>query len=237
MSIIMDFEQGVNSSRTQFHDLVQMSANFTANTKKVSALLPTKKLQPVETKGKTEVQIWAFEYKKWGRKDQPLPPYNEWTLLVPVNYAKDDGTKLSGNYVVWMPVTHEIPLKGGIDGWGFNKFMSDIRFTETPNTRTCDVSVEGSSLISFTVKKAKLSGYQEDSYAFNEMNGMLTRSLVQFKGDFGFSEGKGSARLILGDHNISKQIASLELEKNSTYAFYGVNVRANLHAYHQTLPL
>jgi hypothetical protein len=233
----VDFEEGVKASRTQFHDLIYMAANFKAPTSKLEELLPTPKLQPMESKGETDIQICAFEYKKWGRKEQPLPPYNEWTLLIPVTYMGEDKSKLDGAYVVWMPVTHEIPLQGGIDGWGFIKFMSDIGFTETKDSRTCDVSVDGKQLISFTVKKAELSDYQQDMYVYNEMKGMLTRTLVQFKGDFGLSSGDGSGSFILGDHLIAKQIASIDVERTSYSALNGVNVRANLHAYHQTLPL
>ncbi len=227
----------MKNSRTQFHDLIYMAANFKAPTSRLEELLPTPKLQPVESKGLTDIQIYAFEYKKWGRKEQPLPPYNEWTLVIPVNYMGEDKTELDGVYVVWMPVTHEIPMQGGIEGWGFNKFMSDIRFSETKDARTCDVTVEDVQLISFTVKKAELSDYQHDMYVYNEMRGMLTRTWVQFKGDFGFSSGDGSGSIELGDHPISKQIASIDIERNSSNALYGVNVKANLHAYHQTLPL
>lgn len=237
MTVLMDFEEGVKASSTQFHDLVYMAANFKAPTNKLGNLLPTHKLQPLESKGKTDVQIFAFEYMKWGIKEQQLPPYNEWTLTIPVKYREEDKTELDGFYVVWMPVTHEIPMKGGIEGWGFNKFMSDIRFTDTKETRTCNVTLDGKQLISFTVKKTELSDHQEDLYVYNEMKGMLTRTLAQFKGGFAMSMGEGSGSIVLGDHPIAKQIASTDLKHTSEKALFGVNVRANLHAYQQTLPL
>jgi hypothetical protein len=136
-----------------------------------------------------------------------------------------------------MPVTHELPMRGGIDGWGFNKFMSDIRFTETSDTRTCNVTVNGKNLISFTVRKSDVLERQEDMYVFNKMNDQITRALVQFKGTFGKTTAPDSAEFALGDHPIARQIALLQLEQTSDQATYGVNVRANLHAYDKTLAL
>lgn len=237
MPVLMDFEKGVKASDTQFHNLVYMSANFRTPIENLGNLLPTHKLQPIESEGKTEVRIFAFEYIKWGMKEQLLPPYNEWTLTIPVKYREENKTELDGFYVVWMPVTHEIPLRGGIEGWGFNKFMSDIRFTDTEDTRTCNVTMDGKQLISFIVRKTELSDLQEDLYVYNEMKGVLTRTLAQFKGDFGMSTGEGSGSMVLGDHPIAKQIASTDLKHASEKALYGVNVRANLHPYQQTLSL
>jgi hypothetical protein len=45
----MDFDEGVKTSRAQFHDLVFMVAGFKAPTEKLVDLLPIKKLQPVES--------------------------------------------------------------------------------------------------------------------------------------------------------------------------------------------
>ena len=217
--------------------MIYMSADFKTPADKLGDLLPTPKLQPLESNGQTDVRIFAFEYHGWSVRGQSWPPYNEWTLTIPVEYRGEDGTGLDGYYVVWMPVTHETPMRDGIEGWGFNKFMSDIRFTETEETRTCEFVVNGKKLISFTIRKTGTSDNQVDYYVYNEMDGMLTRTLAQFNGGFGTSTGNGSGSIALGDHPIAKKIASTGLEFNSGSALYGVNVRLNLHDYECTLPI
>jgi hypothetical protein len=217
--------------------MIYMSADFKSPADKLRDLLPTPELQPLESNGQTDVRIFALEYQGWSVGEQSWPPYNEWTLTIPVEYRGEDGTGLGGYYVVWMPVTHEIPMRDGIEGWGFNKFMSDIRFTETKETRTCEVVLNGKKLISFAIRKAETSDNQVDYYVYNEMDGMLTRTLAQFKGGFGTSTGDGSGSIALGDHPLARRIASTDLELNSGNALYGVNVRLNLHAYECTLPL
>lgn len=237
MTIVMDFEEGAKTANTLFHDLVYMSAVFTSPTSKLRSLLPLDKLQPVEwSGGVTRVTIAAFEYKKWGR-DQPLPPYNEWAFMIPVKYVSGKEPGLEGDYVVWMPVTHEMPMRGGIEGWGFNKFMSEITFTETRDVRTCNVVADGKNIVRFKVRRLGVSNGQNDLYCFNKMKDSLTWTLVQFKGDFGRSEEGGSAGYELGDHPIAKQLGSLGLGKASVETTYGVNVRANLHSYSKLLEL
>ena len=217
--------------------MIYMSADFRSPAGKLGDLLPTPKLQPLETNGQTDVRIFAFQYEKGGAGEESWPPYNEWTLTIPVEYMGKDRAGLTGYYVVWMPVTHEIPMRDGIEGWGFNKFMSDIVFTETEQTRTCRVVVDGRKLISFTIRKAETSHGQVDYYVYNEMDGKLTRTLAQFKGGFGNSTGDGSGSISLGDHPIARKIGSAGLEPNSGNALYGLNVRLDLHAYEYTLPL
>jgi hypothetical protein len=215
--------------------MIYMSADFEAPANKLEDLLPTPKLQPLESNGQTDVRIFAFEYHGWSVREHSWPPYNEWTLTIPVEYRGEDGIGLSGYYVVWMPVTHETPMRDGIEGWGFNKFMADIKFTETEETRTCKVIVNGKKLISFTIRKAGTSDNQVDYYVYNEMEGMLTRTLAQFKGGFGTRTGSGS--IALGNHPLAKKIASTGLKLNSGNALYGVNVGLNLHDYECALPL
>jgi hypothetical protein len=241
MTIIMNFEEGVKTCRSQFQNLVFMEAIFPASTEKLHKLLPTKKLKPIEsTKGITHVKIDAFEYREWystRRGKDPLPPYNEWTVVIPVNYVSGSEQPVDGGYVVWMPVTHELPMRGGIDLWGFNKFMSEIRFSENKDARTCEVAADGKMVIKFTVKKLTGSETQEDVYIFNKMGDKLTRTLVQFKGSLGVSHDAGSATFELGDHPIGKQMASIKLENKPVEARYGVGVRANLHDFNKTFTL
>jgi hypothetical protein len=38
---------------------------------------------------------------------------------------------------------------------------------------------------------------------FNELDGVFTRTMVQLKGDFGYSVGEGVGSIELGDHSIA----------------------------------
>jgi hypothetical protein len=136
-----------------------------------------------------------------------------------------------------MPVTHERPMRGGIDRWGFNKFMSDIRFIQTSDTRTCEITIDGEKLISFTVKQLNVSERQEDLYVFNKMKDLITRTLFQFKGDIGKVTEPDSAEFTLGEHPIARTITSLQLEQTPDETTYGVNMKAILHPYEKALPL
>jgi hypothetical protein len=217
--------------------MIYMSADFKSPAGRLGNLLPTPKLRPLESNGQTNVRIFAFKYEEGGAGEHSWGAYNEWTLTIPVEYVGEEGTGLGGYYVVWMPVTHETPMRDGIENWGFNKFLADIKFTETRETRTCEVAVDGQRLISFTIRKAETSEKQLDYRVYNEMDGMLTRTLAQFRGDFGTSTGDGSGSIVLGAHPLARKIESTGLELTSRDAIYGVNVMLSLPAYDSTLPL
>lgn len=241
MSIVMDFEEGGKACLAQYRDIVFMDAMFPASSEKLQTLLPTKKLQPVEsTRGITHVTMGALEYRGWysvRRGMDQMLPYNEWAFIVPVNYVSGKAPPVEGGYVVWMPVTHEIPMRAGVEGWGLNKFMSEIKFSETRDARTCEVTVDGKRIVRFSVKRLVGPELQNDRFVFARKGDVLTRTLTQWRGELGVGRGVGSASFDLGDHPIAEQLASVGLINRPVEARYGSKVRANLHMVNETLAL
>jgi hypothetical protein len=236
----MDFEEGLTKCLAYYNDSTYMEASFPSLTEKLRSLLPTEKLHPIESsKQITPIKMSASENKEWYSKrlgKNPLPPYNVYTFSIPVTYISENQPPLDGEYIVWMPETHELPIKGGIEGWGFNKFISEIKFEETKDARTCKVAIDGKKFIWFTVKKLTGSESQEDQYVYNKMGNHLTRTLVQYKGQFELAAGS-SATFELGEHQIAKKMRSLGIENTPLRVKFGLKIRGNLHAFNQTLPL
>ncbi|MBI4615555.1 MAG: acetoacetate decarboxylase family protein [Planctomycetes bacterium] len=144
-----------------YRDLGMMSALFTASARAARALLPTPEhrlLSPAP--GLALLAVHCFEYRDTG-----IGPYNEVSLSVAVTCGRSGGAfracldaasrRRYAAYVLALPVNTEIALHGGLDFFGFPKYLADIRFSESGDTRTCSVEdpATGKPIYSFAGKK------------------------------------------------------------------------------------
>ena len=120
-------------------DFSRMSASFPVPTNKVKDALPTERLKPVEIKpGIAMIRFAAMEYRETDR--DWLESYNEFGVSVPVQYQSDeDSPEFPGLYVVHLPVTTEEARWGGVEIYGFPKFIAEINFKEEGDMRRCRV--------------------------------------------------------------------------------------------------
>lgn len=135
-----------------YYDVTTMTAVYTASTKKVRPYLPLPEMHPVEMiPGRCLVAFTAFEYR-----DTDIDPYNEFSISVPITFRR---TSIPGltimiftlnrcltTYVWHLPVTTEIARRGGVEHYGYPKFIADIVFKRTPGNLTCTLA-EGAETI------------------------------------------------------------------------------------------
>ena len=89
-------------------------------------------------------------------------PYHESALLVRVSYKGEEGF-----YCLSMPVTDDMAMAGGREGWGYPKKMANISFSRDVDTVTGYTERHG---IKFMQVKAKLTGkVNNDNAALNEI--------------------------------------------------------------------
>jgi hypothetical protein len=135
-----------------YYDTTTMTAVYTASTKKVRPYLPLPEMHPVEMiPGRCLVAFTAFEYR-----DTDIDPYNEFSITVLITFRRRSIPGLTmmvstlnrcmTAYVWHLPVTTEIARRGGVDHYGYPKFIADIAFERTPGKLTCTLT-EGSETI------------------------------------------------------------------------------------------
>ena len=89
-------------------------------------------------------------------------PYKESALLVKASYKGEEGF-----YCLSMPVTDDMAMAGGREGWGYPKKMANISFSRDGDSVTGYTERHG---IKFMQVKAKLSGkVNSDNAALDEM--------------------------------------------------------------------
>ncbi len=220
----------------RYYDTTTISASFPAPVAAVRKILPTGALKPVQLMPDVAVvNLWAFEY----RHIDQLAPYNEFMVAVPVLYkTTDQEPGLPGGYVFHLPVTTEEARCGGVELYGFPKFLADITFEDTGQARSCRVRADGRDIVSLEVKKTDTKKTQlPDGYAYTVKNGQLLRTRVQSQAQIGIADVKGGGSFILGDHRVAEQLRALEMNKTSVRHMYATQGQSMLHLPGERLPL
>lgn len=130
-------------------------AVFAADFDAVRARLPTALHRPLRLgPGRAVAAIHCLEYA-----DSDIGPYNEVSLSAGIVYGHSPipspihalRAALSLEYhafVLDLPVTTDVALVGGIDVFGYPKYLADISFRERDGRRTCTLrDVESGALI------------------------------------------------------------------------------------------
>lgn len=203
---------------THYHDASMFSASFRVPFNKVKKLLPSTKLLPIELyPGVAEILIQANEF----RHIDILYPYNEVAIAIPISYQIESRTTIPfALWYIYLPVSTEDGRWGGVENYGFPKFVAEIKIDNNSNTAQCNLIHEGSKIITLKVKAANTQ-FQE--WAVNNISpkdGHLIYSLFTVKGHRGIDETPGGGSITFGDHPIAKELQSLDMEVTSFRHIY-----------------
>lgn len=122
------------------------SAVFPAPLWRIRQALPDRRFVPAQVApGVAAVQLSAFEYC-----DLDIPPYNEFAMCIPLvsphflplpgyNMLRQMLRKEYDVYFLHLPVTTEVAMRGGIDYYGFPKFLASIDFDDSREWVECGV--------------------------------------------------------------------------------------------------
>jgi len=226
-----DFFKGVKQWGIQFgdmkgvmpiyyYDTTSMTAIYTASTAEVKKLLPTPRMNPIEIfPGKCLAAFTAFEYRK-----TDIDPYNEFSIAFPIVFDKKQIPFFTATrqmtrrwitaYVWQLPVTTEIARMGGVQFYGYPKFIAEIEFQKDQETITCHLSEKGEKILALTgkvlpAKKEKMSRVQ----TYSVIDDIPIIANVFFNNiELAQTTDKKAAKLDIGDrHPICKSLEQIGL--------------------------
>ncbi|MRR35676.1 hypothetical protein EG829_13560 [bacterium] len=212
-----------------YYDNTAMTAIYTASSDKIRALLPRSDMNPVEMwKGRGLVAFTAFEYRK-----TDIDPYNEFSISFPMTFRKRmiPGLTLLSMmlrryftaYVWQLPVTTERARKGGVDMYGYPKFMADIVFSHEGPMLSCKLKENGKEILTLKGKKLKTTTEKVNRFkTFSIKDGVpLAANVYMNPLEFGKSISGSAARLTLGDnHETAFKLRDLELSDKPVFFQY-----------------
>jgi len=155
-----DFEHAGRKFRLPvfYYDNTSITAIYTASTNKVKKLLPYPSMNPIEMfPGRCMVAFTAFEYRK-----TDIDPYNEFSIAFLIAF---DRVQVPGLTALWqmarrcftayvwkLPVTTEIARFGGVELYGYPKFLADITFERSSGWIGCRLSEKGENILNLKGK-------------------------------------------------------------------------------------
>jgi hypothetical protein len=206
-----------------YYDLSSVAAVYTASTGQVRKLLPHSDLRPIElVPGRCLVAFAGFEYRK---TDQD--PYNEFNISFLVSYRRRPiplvtlagalNARVIPSYVWQLPVTTEQARAGGVDLFGYPKFIADIQFARDQNRVICTLSEAGSEILRMTgralpTKRGKPIRYV--TYAAG-LGALTSTNFVVAPHEFGESRHKSDLALEIGaEHAICHTLDGIKLSRH-----------------------
>jgi hypothetical protein len=211
-----------------YYDNTAMTAIYTASTSMIRSLLPRPDMYPVEViKGRALAAFTAFEYRA-----TDIDPYNEFSISFPITFGKKGipcltvlGMMLRRYFTayVWqLPVTTERARKGGVEMYGYPKFLADIVFSHEGNMLVCNLSESGKKILTLKGKKLRISSEKVNRFkTFSIKDGVpLAANVYMNPLEFGKSISRKAAQLTLGDHDISRKLRELDMSENPIFFQY-----------------
>ena len=204
------FSLPVNSEQTP-----ALMAAFPLDGEAAARMLPGDELHPVRLpggRGLLVVTVVNYEITDIGR-------YVEYSLAVACTFGAKPAPPLlpglfrgrygTGQYVVDLPVSSEISVKGGKGIWGMPKHQANLDFVIEPTTVSSQYDVDGLLGARIEIERPEPTALPLSVGAANYcvFRGMVMKSFIYFQGAADVAIGKRArARLDLGD---APQVAAL----------------------------
>jgi acetoacetate decarboxylase len=209
------FELPVNCEKSP-----ALFAVFPINAEKAAALFPGNEIHPLRLwrKGLLVVSVIDYRVTNIGKYiefsiaiacthgSRPAPP------LLPALFQKLYGT---GQYVVDLPVSTEISVKGGKGIWGMPKHQANLDYFIDEKTVSSQYDLDGELCVRIEIDRPASAWlpFAADAANYCQFRGMLMKSYIHFRGKVGISLfRKGAARLTLGSHRRIQFLKDLEIE-------------------------
>lgn len=220
-------------------DSSAMIAAFPCDYAAAARLIPDSYVHPFRYFGRALLVVTVIDYRQTDigsyieysiaiactKGRNPAPP------LLPALFLKSFGT---GQFVVDLPVSTEVSVKGGRGIWGMPKHQANLDFKAGKSWISSQYDLDGQMVSRFDVRVPDRYPIPLNTGAANycQFRGMIYRSFIYFKGRAGVHLMKpGAARFILGDHPRADDLRTLEHNPAPLFAAYIPKVTGLLDDY------
>lgn len=188
-------------------DSPALMAAFPCDADAAAALLPGAELQPVVVGGKALLMVTVIDYRR-----TDIGAYVEFSLALAVTHGTQRAPALlagmlrgrygTGQYVLDLPVSSEVSVKGGKGIWGMPKHQANLDFAVTDDVVSSQYDHEGRLACRIEIDRPPQTALPLQVAAVNycSYRGLLMKSYVYVSGAADVAIGRrATARLELGD--------------------------------------
>jgi hypothetical protein len=223
-------------------DTPALMAAFPIDAAKARLLLPGDEIHPVRLWGdRGLLVITVVDYKI-----TDIGNYIEFSIGIACTHGRRAAPPLlpgllpklwgTGQFVIDLPVSTEISVKGGKGIWGMPKHQANLDFKVTDDRAWSQYDLDGRLCMRIEVKRPRLTGIPLGMASANycQFRGMLMKSYIYFRGHAGFRlPFTRSAKLTLGDHPRMAAVKSLEPSERPLFVAFFPETRGVLDDHYE----
>lgn len=196
-----------------------LMALFPINLEKAKAFLPKTGIHPFRLWNTGLLIVTVIDYR-----ETPIGKYIEYSIAIACTHGEKPAPRLlpaifmsffnTGQYVVDLPVSSEISVKGGKGIWGMPKHQGHLNFLIEENKVSSQYDLDGKLVAYIEIEPPKKTCIPVKMRASNycSFRGMLMKSDVLLNTKFGINLfGKSKARFVIGDHPRLQALKDLEI--------------------------
>lgn len=195
-------------------------AAFTIDLRKAAAVMPGRELFPLQLPNDRGVLLVAvIDYQQ-----TTIGKYIEFSIGIACTHGAEPAPPLlpaalmnlfgTGQYVVDLPVSSEVSVKGGKGIWGMPKHQANLDFKLDGQSASSAYELDGMPAVRLDIDLPTSPAIPVRSAAVNycAFRGMLMKSTIYMKGSARISlMDKGSARLTIGTHPRVRVLKDLDI--------------------------
>ncbi len=217
------FEMPIRSSKSP-----AFMAAFSIDAERARRLLPEGEIHPLRLWKRGVLLITVIDYR-----ETPIGKYIEFSVgiactrgrapappLLPLLLMKPFGT---GQYVVDLPVSTEISVKGGKGIWGMPKHQANLSFSISDTRVSSQYDLDGKLALHIDMRRPTGIGVPLRATGVNwcSFRGMLMKSTVYFRSKPHFAFGRSAeAKLVIGDHPRVQPLKELDISDRPLFTVF-----------------
>jgi hypothetical protein len=204
-------------------------AGFLCDYEKAKALLPGNELHPVKAfGGKAVFMVTVIDYRQTS-----IGKYIEYSIALAVTRGSKPAPALlpavmmktfnTGQFILDLPVSSEISVKGGKGIWGMPKHKANLDFIITENQVSAQYEKDGQFAFRIEIDKPQKTNFPINISAVNysHFRNMLMASYIYFKSKAGIKFGKNATgSLYIGDHPRVQFMKELHIQSKPFFTMY-----------------
>lgn len=184
------------------------AAAFPCDAAAATRLLPGGEVHPLRLWNRALLVVTVINYQ-----DTVIGSYIEYSIAIACTHGRRPAPRLLpalfqglfgvGQFVLDLPVSTEVSVKGGKGIWGMPKHQGNLDFVVGQDRVGAQYDLDGKLCLYVEIDKPKSTWLPLRMPAANycAFRGMLMKSYIYFRGKAGTAMfGKARARLVIGDH-------------------------------------
>ncbi|MDR8389607.1 acetoacetate decarboxylase family protein [Aliifodinibius sp. S!AR15-10] len=210
-------------------DSPALFAGFQINADKAKKFLPGNELHPFRLwNGKGLLLITVINYL-----ETSIGKYIEFSIAIACTHGRKPAPRMlpglfmghygTGQYVIDLPVSSEISVKGGKGIWGMPKHQAKLDYEVTDEIVSSQYEKDEQFAMRIEIDRPSRTWIPINVGATNycQFRNMLMASYIYFKGKAGMNLfGNANARLYIGDHPKTAPLRELEIDGDALLTMF-----------------